>query len=95
MDHKISGGKSSRHSGNSDRKRLIMLSASITNTHFRSYELQAHAEDDKHAYMLERYQALVEVCDKWASVGMFAGYGAWLQIRIQTISNHINGQGGH
>lgn len=64
-------------------------------THAISYELQAHAEDDKHAYMLERYQALVEVCDKWASVGMFAGYGAWLQIRIQTISNHIDGQGGH
>ncbi|KAK8029692.1 hypothetical protein PG993_010983 [Apiospora rasikravindrae] len=37
------------------------------------------------AYVLERYEALAQVCDRWKEVGMFAGFQAWLRARIEVI----------
>lgn len=53
----------------------------------RSSELQGRPEDKKQAYVIERYEALVEICDKWEHIGLFSGYGAWLRLRIQITSN--------
>lgn len=38
--------------------------------------------DAQRAYIVERYQALVEFCQGWKHVGMFSGYLAWLQGRL-------------
>ncbi|KAJ1328068.1 archaemetzincin [Microdochium nivale] len=36
------------------------------------------------AYLVERYRAIADFCDKWSShVGMFAGYRAWANARIE------------
>lgn len=56
-------------------------------THAVSSELQGRPDDKKQAYVIERYEALVEICDKWEHIGLFSGYGAWLRLRIQITSN--------
>jgi archaemetzincin len=48
-------------------------------------ELQSGNADQEQIYVKERYKALVSFCDKWKHVGMFAGYGAWLQARVETL----------
>ncbi|KAK4449789.1 hypothetical protein QBC34DRAFT_83310 [Podospora aff. communis PSN243] len=38
-------------------------------------------------FQLQRYRALQKFCEGWMSVGMFAGYHAWLGKRIQSLGN--------
>ncbi|KAK3399829.1 hypothetical protein B0T20DRAFT_170397 [Sordaria brevicollis] len=42
--------------------------------------------DTEQAYAVQRYQALMEFCQGWLHVGMFAGFHAWLQKRVQMLS---------
>ncbi|KAK8113012.1 hypothetical protein PG984_013538 [Apiospora sp. TS-2023a] len=37
------------------------------------------------AYVLERYEALAQLCDRWKAVGLFSGFQAWLRARIEVI----------
>jgi len=37
------------------------------------------------AYMVQRYTAIAEYCEKWTTVGMFAGYRAWTLARIAAL----------
>lgn len=37
------------------------------------------------AYMIQRYTAIAEFCEKWTGVGMFAGYRAWTLARITAL----------
>ncbi|KAK7959239.1 uncharacterized protein PG986_004093 [Apiospora aurea] len=55
-------------------------------SHKVAVELQGGGGDGaRHAYVLERYEALAQVCDRWKGVGMFAGFQAWLRARIEII----------
>ncbi|KAK7963928.1 hypothetical protein PG996_008382 [Apiospora saccharicola] len=48
----------------------------------------AEEEEDaaaRGAYVLKRYEALAQVCDRWKEVGLFAGFQAWLRARIEVI----------
>ncbi|KAI1864407.1 uncharacterized protein JN550_008964 [Neoarthrinium moseri] len=54
-------------------------------SHAVAGELQAGDKARKEAYIWERYEALVTVCDKWKHVGLFTGYGAWLQARLENL----------
>lgn len=54
-------------------------------SHAISGELRSGDESEKQAYVKERYEALVAVCDQWKHVGLFAGYGAWLRARIASL----------
>lgn len=42
--------------------------------------------DTEQAYTVQRYQALTEFCQGWLHVGMFAGFHAWLEKRVQVLS---------
>jgi archaemetzincin len=53
-------------------------------THAVAHELQAGNEDKKQVYIKERYEALIQICDKWKHVGLFAGYSAWIRVRLGT-----------
>lgn len=54
-------------------------------THAVSSELQRGDETRNALYVQERYQALVEVCERWKHVGLFAAYGAWLRTRLDSL----------
>ncbi|KAI0129838.1 hypothetical protein BJ170DRAFT_617827 [Xylariales sp. AK1849] len=56
-------------------------------THAIAGELQSGNEAYKQVYVMDRYEALVKVCDQWKHVGLFAGYGAWLRARIEVLEN--------
>lgn len=47
-----------------------------------SVELLRGNEESRHGYLQERYQALATFCDGWKHVGLFAGYQAWLSVRL-------------
>lgn len=51
-------------------------------THAIALELHDGDEGQKDSYIIDRYKALLDVCNKWCDVGMFAGYAAWLQSRL-------------
>ncbi|KAH6645076.1 hypothetical protein BKA67DRAFT_527435 [Truncatella angustata] len=55
-------------------------------THAVAWELQGLDEELKQNYITKRYEALIELCDKWKSVGMFAAYGAWLRARLEPVN---------
>ncbi|KAK0627389.1 hypothetical protein B0T14DRAFT_512530 [Immersiella caudata] len=38
-------------------------------------------------FQVQRYRALQKFCEGWMGVGMFAGYHAWLEKRIQSMDN--------
>ncbi|KAK3947704.1 hypothetical protein QBC32DRAFT_401403 [Pseudoneurospora amorphoporcata] len=42
--------------------------------------------DTEQAYAVQRYQALMEFCQSWLHVSMFAGFRAWLEKRVQVLS---------
>ena len=48
-----------------------------------------HKDGDEKQYQIDRYAALADFCsiEKWAEVGMFAGYRAWLEKRIEQLSD--------
>jgi archaemetzincin len=54
-------------------------------THAIAGELVSGNEERKEEYVKERYKTLVDVCDQWKHVGLFAGYGAWLRARIAVL----------
>ncbi|KAK6079491.1 Archaemetzincin-2 [Seiridium cupressi] len=54
-------------------------------THAVAGELRAGGELQKEAYVTERYESLVKLCNKWKHVGLFAGYGAWARARLETL----------
>lgn len=43
-------------------------------------------------YIKERYRALQQFCDSWKVVGMFAGWGAWLEKRLEAIEDEEKSQ---
>jgi archaemetzincin len=53
-------------------------------------ELVQGSEEAREIYLKERYRALESFCDRWKHVGLFAGYQAWLQIRLTDLAG---GQG--
>lgn len=54
-------------------------------SHKVAVELQGGSEAASGAYVLARYEALAQVCDRWKAVGLFAGFQAWLRARIEVI----------
>lgn len=50
-----------------------------------------HKDGDEKRYQIDRYTALAKFCsiEKWAEVGMFAGYRAWLEKRIEQLRGAI------
>jgi archaemetzincin len=46
-------------------------------------EGEEEEERGRKEYVRERYEALRSFCGKWEDVGMFAGYGAWLDVRLE------------
>ncbi|KAK8096874.1 Archaemetzincin-2 [Apiospora kogelbergensis] len=44
----------------------------------------------KDAYILERYEALAQVCERWKEVGLFVGFQVWLRSRIELVRNERN-----
>lgn len=52
-----------------------------------SVELLRGNEESRHAYMQERYHALAAVCERWKHVGLFAGYQAWLEVRLAELAS--------
>lgn len=42
--------------------------------------------DTEQAYAVQRYRALMKFCQSWPHVGMFAGFHAWLEKRVQVLS---------
>ncbi|KAK6858227.1 hypothetical protein PG995_005926 [Apiospora arundinis] len=53
--------------------------------HKAAVELKGGSSENaavKDAYVLERYKALAQVCERWKEVGLFAGFQAWLEARI-------------
>ncbi|KAF2738688.1 hypothetical protein EJ04DRAFT_549615 [Polyplosphaeria fusca] len=51
-----------------------------------STELLGGGEVEKNGYVRERYEALWKVCARWDDVGMFAGFGAWLDRRLEQMT---------
>ena len=49
-------------------------------------ELVQGSEEAREVYLEERYCALESFCDRWKHVGLFAGYLAWLQIRLADLA---------
>lgn len=50
-----------------------------------SCELRSGTEEDRVQYVKERYQALQNFCESWKHVPMFAGFAAWLGVRLKEI----------
>ncbi|KAI0973480.1 hypothetical protein F4678DRAFT_459618 [Xylaria arbuscula] len=50
-------------------------------------ELQQRDRAGKEAYVEERYRAIAKFCEAWKHVGLFAGYGAWVQARLQQLTS--------
>jgi archaemetzincin len=50
-------------------------------------ELLRGSEEATQAYLEGRYSALVSFCDRWNQVGMFAGYRAWLNVRLADLAS--------
>ena len=48
-------------------------------------ELRAGSEEDRKAYVGERYMRLLEFCRRRMEVAMFAGYAAWLEVRLKEL----------
>lgn len=42
--------------------------------------------NNEQAYVVERYQALMDFCQSWLHVSMFGGFHAWLEKRVQILS---------
>lgn len=59
-------------------------------SHKVAVELQGGSEAARAAYVLERYEALAQVCDRWKEVGLFAGFQAWLRARMEVIRDQQN-----
>jgi archaemetzincin len=53
-----------------------------------SVELLQGSEETRQAYLEERYSALLSFCDRWRHVGLFAGYRAWLKVRLEDLTSH-------
>jgi archaemetzincin len=51
-----------------------------------AFELERRSQEGKEAYIKERYQAIAEFCETWKQVGLFAGYGGWVQARLEHLS---------
>jgi len=49
-------------------------------------ELIQGSEEAREVYLEERYRALESFCDRWKHVGLFAGYQAWLRIRLADLA---------
>lgn len=49
-------------------------------------ELVQSNEEARDVYLVERYRALESICDRWKHVGLFAGYQAWLHIRLADLA---------
>ncbi|KAK8001226.1 hypothetical protein PG991_013448 [Apiospora marii] len=54
-------------------------------SHKVAVELQGGSDAARAAWVLDRYEALAQVCDRWKEVGLFAGFQAWLRARIEVI----------
>jgi archaemetzincin len=50
-------------------------------------ELLRGSEENTQAYLEERYSALMSFCERWNKVGMFAGYQAWLKVRLEELAS--------
>ncbi|KAK7426988.1 hypothetical protein QQZ08_006415 [Neonectria magnoliae] len=48
-----------------------------------SFVGQGVVVDRQREYIEQRYQALRAFCEKWSHVGMFAGYQAWIERRLE------------
>jgi archaemetzincin len=51
-------------------------------SHAMTHELRCAGVTTEHEYKRQRYEALASFCEKWTDVGMFAGYAAWLKVRL-------------
>ena len=49
-------------------------------------ELLQGSEESREDYLEDRYRALESFCDRWKHVGLFAGYQAWLKIRLAELA---------
>lgn len=49
-------------------------------------ELLQGSEESREDYLEDRYRALESFCDRWKHVGLFAGYQAWLKIRLADLA---------
>ena len=59
-------------------------------THAALIELQGGSESASIAYVKERYNALLRVCEKRPDSSMFAAYGAWLRARLDDLSKNTD-----
>ncbi|KAI1303778.1 hypothetical protein F5Y03DRAFT_384963 [Xylaria venustula] len=50
-------------------------------------ELQQHDKASKGVYVKERYRAIARFCEAWKHVGLFVGYGARVQARLQQLTS--------
>ncbi|KAI1452236.1 hypothetical protein F4805DRAFT_43151 [Annulohypoxylon moriforme] len=54
-------------------------------SHAIACELEGRDEAGRDEYVKERYRSIAEFCDSWKQVGLFAGYGAWLRVRLEQL----------
>jgi archaemetzincin len=57
-------------------------------SHMAGTELLQGSEESRQAYSEARYRAIETFCDRWKHVGLFAGYQAWLKVRLEELANH-------
>jgi archaemetzincin len=50
-------------------------------------ELQNGDEESRQKYVRARYEALLHFCAQWKHVGLFSGYGAWIESRLYALED--------
>lgn len=56
-------------------------------SHMASVELRQGSAETRDAYLEQRYTALASFCGRWDHVGLFAGYRAWLEVRLSELAS--------
>jgi len=56
-------------------------------SYMASVELLQGSEASRQTYLEERYRSLETLCDRWKHVGLFAGYQAWLRVRLADLTD--------
>ena len=56
-------------------------------SHMAGVEMLQGSEEARDDYLKERYHALESFCGRWKHVGLFAGYQAWLEIRLAELAD--------